>query len=213
VEGERYLDDATAKFSIRMQEAPRTVAADPDFDVFRLLHPEEIPATVNAVKGSSALAAVLAEDSPEPWAEIFRGLLMGLNHAGTHIWSESRFAAEDTAGEDVLFFGMPKREKGRAMLSELGDAVVLSSGAFQVKEGITSRNADTMFAVFKRKQRLVAVFLPVEGTDVETVVRTARKITHYGRYGRLSFKGGVNIGKGVGEVPASPLFIAIGNNS
>jgi hypothetical protein len=208
-----YLDDTTAKFSIRMQEAPRTVAADPDFDVFRLLHPEEIPATVNAVKGSSALAAVLAEDSPEPWAEIFRGLLMGLNHAGTHIWSESRFAAEDTAGEDVLFFGMPKREKGRAMLSELGDAVVLSSGAFQVKEGITSRNADTMFAVFKRKQRLVAVFLPVEGTDVETVVRTARKITHYGRYGRLSFKGGVNIGKGVGEVPASPLFIAIGNNS
>ena len=56
-----YLDDATEKFSIQMQETPRTVAADPDFDVFRLLYPEEIPATVNAVKGSSALAAVFAE--------------------------------------------------------------------------------------------------------------------------------------------------------
>jgi hypothetical protein len=79
-----YLDDATAKFSIRIPEAPRTVAADPDFDVFRLLYPEEIPATVNAVEGSSALA-VLAEDSPEPWAEIFRGLLMGLNQGGTPV--------------------------------------------------------------------------------------------------------------------------------
>jgi aminopeptidase N len=43
-----YLNDATAKFSIQMQKVPRTVAADPDFDVFRLLYPEEIPATVNA---------------------------------------------------------------------------------------------------------------------------------------------------------------------
>jgi hypothetical protein len=208
-----YLDDATATFSIRMQEAPRTVAADPNFDVFRLLYPEEIPATVNAVKGSSALAAVLAEDSPAPWAEIFRGLLMGLNHGGTTVWSESRFAAEDAAGEDVLFFGMPKREKGRNLLSELGDAAVLSAGAFQVGEEISSRNADTMFAVFKKNQRLVAVFLPVVGTDLETVVRTARKITHYGRYGRLSFKDGVNTGKGVGEVSGSPLVVNLEKGS
>jgi hypothetical protein len=207
------LDDATAKFSIRILEAPRTVAADPDFDVFRLLYPEEIPATVNAIKGSSALIAVLAEDSPEPWVEIFRGLLTGLNQGGIRIWREGRFAAEDTVGGDLLFFGMPKRKKGRSILSELGDAVVLSSVSFRVGENITSRNADTMFAVFKRKQRLVAVFLPLAGTDVETVLRTARKITHYGRYGRLSFKGGVNIGKGVGEVLGSPLVVDLENNS
>jgi len=207
------LDDATAPFSIHMQEAPRTVAADPDVDVFRLLYPEEIPATVNALKGSNALAAVLTEDSPEPWAEIFRGLLVGLNHGGTPVWSESRFATEDTAGADVLFFGMPKRKKGRTLLSELGDAAVLSAGAFQVGEEISSRNADTMFAVFKRSQKLVAMFLPVEGTDLETVVRTARKITHYGRYGRLSFKDGVNTGKGVGEISGSPLVVDLGDNS
>jgi hypothetical protein len=207
------LRDATAPFRIQMQEAPRSIAADPDFDVFRLLYPEEIPATVNAVKGSNALTAVLAEDSPDPWAEIFRGLLLGLNHGGTTIWSEGRFAAEDTAGQDVLFFGMPKREKGRALLSELGDATWFSARAFRVGNGISSRNADTMFAVFKRKQRLVAVFLPVAGTDVETVVRTARKITHYGRYGRLSFKGGANISKGIGEVHGSPLVVDLRNDS
>ncbi len=49
--------------------------------------------------------------------------------------------------------------------------------------------------------------------DVETVVRTARKITHYGRYGRLSFEGGVNTGKGVGEVSGSPLVVDLGDNS
>ena len=205
-----YLQDATAKFSIPMQKAPRKLAADPDFDVFRLLYPEEIPATVNALKGSRALAAVLAEESPEPWANIFQGLLTGLSHGGARIWSENEFAAADTAGKDVLFFGMPKGKRGRAMLAELGDAVALSSRAFRAGEGISSRNADTMFAVFKRENRLVAVFFPVEGTDVETVMRTARKITHYGRYGRLSFKGGVNIGKEVGEVSGSPLVVHLG---
>jgi hypothetical protein len=208
-----YLDDAAAEFNIQMPEAPRTVAADPDFDLFRLLYPEEIPATVNAVKGAGALLAVIAEDSPKPWAEIFRGLLTGLNHGGAPIWSERRFAAEDTAGKDVLFFGMPKRSKGRDMLSELGDAVVLSGGAFQVAEDISSRNADTLFAVFKRNQRLVAVFLPVAGTDVETVMRSARKITHYGRYSRLSFKGGGNIGKGVGKASGSPLIVNLEKGS
>lgn len=99
------------------------------------------------------------------------------------------------------------RKKGRNLLSELGDAAVLSAGAFQAGENISSRNAETMFAVFKRNQKLVAVFLPVEGTDLETVVRTARKITHYGRYGRLSFKNGINTGKGVGEVSGSPLVV------
>jgi hypothetical protein len=207
------LDDATATFSIQMPEPPRTVAADPDFDIFRLLYPEEIPATVNAVKGSGALATVIADNTPQPWAEVFRGLLMGLDHGGTRIWTESQFAAQDTTGKDVLFFGMPKREKGRAMLSQLGDGVALSSGAFRVGEENSSRDADTLFAVFKRKQRLVAVFLPVAGTDAETVARTARKITHYGRYGRLSFKGGVNIGKCVGEVSGSPLVVDLGDDS
>ncbi len=61
--------------------------------------------------------------------------------------------------------------------------------------------------------RGIDTILPVAGTDTETVVRTARKITHYGRYGRLSFKGGVNIGKGVGEVSGSPLVVDLGDNS
>jgi hypothetical protein len=70
-----------------------------------------------------------------------------------------------------------------------------------------------MFAVFQSDQRLVAVFLPVAGTDGETVMRTARKITHYGRYGRLSFKDGGNIGKGVGKASGSPLVLNLEKGS
>jgi hypothetical protein len=59
--------------------------------------------------------------------------------------------------------------------------------------------------VFKHQQRLVAVFLPKTGTTVDTLLRTARKITHYGRYSRLFFKNGTNIGKSIDKASGSPL--------
>lgn len=189
------LVDEAVTFRILMQETPRKVAADPDFDVFRLLYPEEIPATVNALKGSNNLVAIIAQDTPETWVKIFQGLLLGLNHGDTPIWKESRFATEDTADKDILFFGMPRLEKGRNLLSEQ-----------RVDKEINSHNTDTVFSVFKNQNRLVAVFLPKKDTDLETVLRTARKITHYGRYGRLSFNRGKNIGRDVGKTSGSPLF-------
>ena len=60
-----------------------------------------------------------------------------------------------------------------------------------------------MFAVIKRKPKRVAVFLPEAGTDVGTGVRTARKMTHYGCYGRLSFKDRIHTGKGGRDIPVA----------
>ncbi|MGD9331733.1 MAG: hypothetical protein PVJ53_10500 [Desulfobacterales bacterium] len=57
------------------------------------------------------------------------------------------------------------------------------------------------------------MFLPLVNTDVEMVVRTACKMTHYGRYGRPSFKDGTNTGQGVGETSRSPLAVDLGDNS
>jgi hypothetical protein len=70
-----------------------------------------------------------------------------------------------------------------------------------------------LISFFKRNQELVAMFLPLVNTDVEMVVRTACKMTHYGRYGRPSFKDGTNTGQGVGETSRSPLAVDLGDNS
>jgi len=70
-----------------------------------------------------------------------------------------------------------------------------------------------LISFFKRDQKLVAMFLSLVNTDVETVFRTARKMTHYGRYGRPSCKDGTNTGKGVGETSRPPLVVDPGDNS
>jgi hypothetical protein len=148
---------------------------------------------------------VIADNTPGAWAEIFKGLLAGLNHRGTPIWTEQQFAARNTTGQAVIFFGMPVQAKGRALLSYPGNGAKITADTLGGDRAPAGRAADTLFAVFKHQQRLVAVFLPKTGTTVDTVLHTARKITHYSRYSRLFFKNGTNIGKRIDKASGSPL--------
>ncbi len=61
--------------------APQKLIADPDVNIFRLLDPEEIPCTVNSVKGSKSLWAVLREGGDTEDEKAFELLLAGLGHA------------------------------------------------------------------------------------------------------------------------------------
>jgi len=199
------LTGKTATFDFHLPQRPETLSTDPGFDLFRMLYPEEIPATVNALKGAENLVSVIADNIPGAWTEIFKGLLAGLNHGGTPVWTEQQFAARNTTGQAVIFFGMPAQAKGRALLSDPGNGARITADILAADNATSSQTADTLFAVFKHPQGLVAVFLPQTGTAVDTVLRTARKITHYGRYSRLFFKRGTNIGKDIDKPSGSPL--------
>jgi len=55
------LKDAKTSFGLESPSMPRKLTVDPEVDVFRRLHPDEIPPDVNTIKGSKALTAVMAE--------------------------------------------------------------------------------------------------------------------------------------------------------
>lgn len=54
------LSDASANVAIRTAAKPKGLAVDPDAHMFRLLSGEEIPPTVNSIKGSRDLVAVFS---------------------------------------------------------------------------------------------------------------------------------------------------------
>ena len=83
--------------------------------------------------------------------------------------------------------------------------MTLSSEKFSVK-GFSG--ADCLFLVFTdpgRRGGITSLFLPVSGTDADSVLTAARKITHYGKYSYLAFSRGLIQEKGVWEVLRSPL--------
>ena len=199
------IKDGSASFSIQSPEAPQKLILDPDVNVFRLLSAEEIPATVNSVKGSKSPAAVLSDGSPPGAVKAFELLLAGLDHEGVPIMSEKEAETKMSEERDWLFFGLPRSEKLKSFFSSAPEDVTLSSEKFSVK-GFCG--ADCLFLVFTDQSRgggITALFLPVSGTSAESVLTAARKITHYGKYSYLAFSRGIIQKKGVWEVLLSPL--------
>jgi hypothetical protein len=199
------IKDGSASFSIQSPATPEKLIVDPDVNVFRLLCPEEIPATVNSVKGSQSLLAVLADGSPPEAVKAFELLLAGLGRADAPIMREKEAEMKLIERRDFLFFGLPRSEKLKSFFSSSPEEVTLSSEKFSVKG---SSGADCLFLVFTDTSRgggTTALFLPVTGTSADSVLTAARKITHYGKFSYLTFSQGIVQEKGVREVLHSPL--------
>jgi hypothetical protein len=199
------IKGGSTSFAIGSPAAPQKLIADPDVNTFRLLDPEEIPCTVNSVKGSKSLTAVLGDGSPREAAKAFKLLLEGLGHADAQIKSEKEAEVKMSKERDFLFFGLPLSEKLKSFFSSSPEDVTLSSEKFSLK-GFSG--ADCLFLVFNGSNRgagITALFLPVSGTSADSVLTAARKITHYGKYSYLAFSHGVIQQKGVWEVLRSPL--------
>jgi len=204
------LSDAETTVAIRTAAKPSSLRADPDAHVFRLLSGQEIPPTVNSVKGSRGLAAVLAQGLDEDMTRVFRGLLISLNHPRATIIDESELTPGDLAGRDVLFFGAPSTEAGRKAAMPTPEDVRVDREGFAAGDVVDSQEADTAFIAFKDpadQARIKAFFVFEPGTDQAVIERTARLITHYGNYGLLAFAGTRNTAKGAFAPKGSPLTV------
>ena len=204
------MDDRAKAFFFRSPHRPERLVGDPEAHVFRRLAPEEIPASVNSIKGSRNLVAVLAKSADPGFELTFRLLLESLNQGGASILREDRLNPVDLEGRDVIFFGRPGPDALQWLLPSRPHGVRLLPDGFSHEGKSIEESGDCLFAVFKdpaRKGGLTAVFHPVEETPADSVNLAARKITHYGTYSALTFADGINCGKTVWPVTESPLII------
>ncbi len=173
------------------------------------LDPQEIPPSVNGIKGSADLAAVLAASTDPADEPTFRLLLESLNQGGVSILREDRVTAADVAGRDVIFFGRPGAGTLQWLLPSRPNDIRLSAEGFTYQGKSAEESGDCLFAVFRDPARgggLSALFFAVEGTPPESVHSAARKVTHYGKYSAVSFADGINCHKTIWPVTDSPLI-------
>jgi len=197
------LNKAKASFKIVSNEPPKKLVVDPDADLFRRLYREEIPPTVNSIRGSTSLLAVLSEElSPEVF-QASETLLQSLGMGRTPILEESgmtRFTMQD---HDVLFIGAPRN---RSLLPPLPGGLEVSPGQFTVDGVHYDTDSDVLFAVVpsrRKHHRTAAIFLPLSEQAAQTAVR---KIPHYGKYSVLVFRQGANQVKTTWQPEISPLI-------
>jgi aminopeptidase N len=184
------------RFTISSTGAPKRLLLDPDAQVFRILSPGEIPATVNSIKGSTRLLGVTTERC-RARTETFGGFLASLSQGSAKVINEADLARMDTSAYDLVFCGTPGN---RALFPPLPETVGLSEAGFSVDAVAYPGPDGLLFLVQKRlgvSGRVAALFEPL---SEEAAVHYFPKITHYGKYGSLVFAGGGVRSKGT--VPA-----------
>lgn len=206
-----FLHGESMAFSLECVGRPLFLQADPGAEIFRLLHLEEIPATVNTLKGATNVAGILCAGQEQLREQLVR-LLAGLNQPQAPIVEEAALDRKTLAGladKSLVFFGYPKSKKLRKLLPQPGSGVTLSAKGFDLpKHADATGRADTLFVTLGGGGApAAAMLLPRPETGDDAVAAAVRKITHYGKYSYLAFRNGDNLAKGVWPPAESPLEV------
>ncbi|ALC16617.1 peptidase MA superfamily [Desulfuromonas soudanensis] len=190
-------------FTLRSSAPPRRLLLDPEVDLFRRLAPEEIPKTVNALRGSRSLVVVTASGLPPKALVAGRTLLAALRKESSPLYGEDEVTAATLQGHDILCLGVPKN---RALLPPLPRQLSLKRGGFTVNgQSFSQSEASLFFALAdpQKPTRTLAFYLPQAGPEVGS---DARKIPHYGNDSYLVFVGDRMLLRGTWETGRSPLI-------
>jgi hypothetical protein len=189
-------------FVFTVAEPPLSLVVDPESHLFRKLFTEEIPATVNDLRASKSSLVVIAKGS-EALQEASRDLLRGLQWHRAEVVGEAEFLEGTPHDRDILFLGWPQSDSWQP---ELPEEIVPLGYDLSVSHDLNERYRDVLFTVNENNPggRVVAYFLPGSVVAAKDV---ARRISHYGRYSYLFFRGGRNLVKSTWEPTDSPLKV------
>ena len=196
------LAEAEAEFRFKVEGKPILLSVDPDADVMRRLHPQEVPPTVNRLKGSETVLVVVADSASPALAQTAEMLAISLGLRRYRVVAESDLDVGDTRGHSLLLIGRPRNSE---LLPSLPKTVDLSPDGLKLLGETYSLGPDAFFGVFphpNHPDKVAALFL----ADGDGASAVARKITHYGAYGFLAFRETENRAKGTWPVTDSPLI-------
>lgn len=186
--------DIETTFVINSVGRPLSLTVDPEFDLFRLLIPEEIPASVNHLRASQQLTVVILPEQRDnlPVLEV---LLAGLRQNDIGRMTLEDYRQHPPESQDLLFFGVPEPR-------DLPPVSMANSLRLAPKQA--GYAGLLLLRQLNQPQRVVAVYDPGEAQFAEPV---ARKIPHYGKYSQLEFSAGTIHTRRIIEPDSNPLHI------
>ncbi len=174
-EGERadrevHLDQRSATFDLRFARRPRSVAVDPDYQLFRLLDSSEKPSSLGRLFGAKRQWLILPSKSKDlaAWRR--------LAEQWQRRWHNVEMVTDDALerlpeDEAVWVLGWDNR---------FADAALARVGRKPVERG-------RLAVVWLDPDNRAAPFGWIGAEGAATIAALARKLPHYGSYGELAF--------------------------
>lgn len=192
--------------SIHTQSQPVRIGLDAQYDIFRRLHTEEIPPTIDLVLGDSDKIIVYptgVESSQAAYKELAELLV---DNGGT-IKADTEVTQTELAQKSLFILGGPSENKlVKIFLKNLPENFSLEEGFFTVNTTTYSKRDDALLVTLKNPgntKKGMALFF---GLSSNTIKNLGPKIPHYGKYSYLVFADGKNKDKGTFPIMNSPLY-------
>ncbi len=196
-------------YTMNFNERPSLVQVDPQFNIFRKLHYNEIPPSLSKIFGSDEITIILPSKASEAEREYYKSLADTWSaDSSKKIKIVSDNEIKNLPAESAVWiFGTENlfAEKVKEGMKDY-DATLSKD---TVRFGSTSYPVDkTSFIISVRHpEDPASVIVLLSADNKEAVSGLARKLPHYGKYSYLVFEGTepTNIGKGEWETVNSPL--------
>ncbi|MEJ2155061.1 MAG: hypothetical protein P8X96_06980 [Desulfobacteraceae bacterium] len=195
---------AQTPFTFTSSGQPKKLTADPEVNVFRRLAPQEVPPTVNSIKGAASVNVVVSDDLGPSAIKLARRLAAAMGLSRARIGREATFDRKAMRDHDLLFVGLPVSKEG---LPAGDDQFATTPDGFILKGETFNGDGASFFGVFRHpanEARMAALFIPGQ-LDLARSVST--KIPHYGKYSYLVFNETRNKVKGTWSIKDSPLSV------
>ena len=199
--------------TLTLPARPVQLEVDPEFDVFRRLHRNEIPPAVSQAMGAKQVLVILPGEAPADLAKAYRALARRWQqekpgHIEVVVDTEVQTLPDDRA---VWLFGWHNRF--RPQLNAALQAYDFTANDDSVRIAGTTLTPKThSLAVLARQPRAPDQALGwLAANSAAALPGLGRKLPHYGRYSYLGFTGPApdNVLKGQWPVVNSPLSVRV----
>ena len=202
------MEEPESAATVLLPGRPVRVEVDPEFDMFRRLHRQEIPPTLGQVFGAERRTLVLPTDDREAWRE----LAAAWSGEGVQVVGEEELSGIP-ADRAVWVLGSGNRW-ARALEPELETVgATLAEGEIRFGPSRVSRDDHAFVCVVSHPGNPDLALGWVGAANLAAVPGLARKLPHYGKYSYLAFRGTepTNVVKGQWEPSGSPLRRDLGD--
>jgi len=203
------MHEKTQEFQFNLTDKPLKLAVDPQYDVFRILDPLEVPPAWSKILASKENLIVLPSNADEGRNQVYQEFVKQWQEADNDnfevVYDNEIEALSTDKTNWIIGFENKYAEQMNASLQDYNTSIKGDSVTFG-KQSITKKNHSFICSVFDANdfnKNMAFIALDNEAS----IPGLIRKLPHYGKYSYLAFEGDepVNVAKGQWPVLNSPM--------
>lgn len=200
------VHELSNSISIQTKSQPRYIAIDPQCDVFRRLHREEIPPTIDLVMGDDDKVIVYPAGGGDALQETYKNLAELLAGGKNVVKADTSVTEAELSQKSLFILGGPTENKLTKMfVGNLPKDFSFEEGFFVVNKVTFDKKGNAFLVTAKNGKNMKKGVVLFAGLSPDAIKSVGFKIPHYGKYSYLVFADGKNIDKGTFSVTDSPM--------